>query len=87
MSSLLDTPEHVLRLQIEMWRRMSPEEKLQLVSGLTRASSELCLAGIRLRNPGASERDVRVQFALITMCAELTARVYPDALTPREPAP
>ena len=79
MPPLLDAPEHVARLQIELWRRMSPLEKLQLVSGLTGASRAMCLAGIRLRNPGATEREIGFRFALITLGAELTARVYPDA--------
>ena len=79
MSLLLDTSERVARLQIALWRCMSPLEKLQLVSGLTRASREMCIAGIRLRNPGASEREVRFHLALITLGAELTAKAYPEA--------
>jgi hypothetical protein len=87
MSLSLDTSEHVARLQIELWRRMSPLEKLQLVSGLTRACREMCLAGIRLRNPGASEIEVRFQLALITLGAELTARACPEAVPVRKLAP
>jgi len=78
MSRLLDTSEHVARLQIELLRRMSPLERLELASDLTRAACEMCLAGIRLRHPGASEREVRAQFALITLGAELTAKAYPE---------
>ena len=81
MSPLLDTSEHVARLQIELLRRMSPIEKLQLVSGLTRASREMCLAGIRLRNPGASEHEILFHLALITLGPELTAKAYPEAVT------
>lgn len=79
MSQPLDTPDGVACLQIELWRCMSPHEKLQLVSGLTRATREMCLAGIRLRHPGASEHEVRLHFARITLGAELTARAYPEA--------
>ncbi len=57
---------------------MSPLERLELASDLTRAACEMCLAGIRLRHPGASEREVRAQFALITLGAELTAKAYPE---------
>lgn len=66
---------------------MSPMEKLELVSGLTRACHEMCLAGIRLRNTGASEREVAFRFALITLGPELTARAYPDAVLPLGLAP
>jgi hypothetical protein len=83
----LDTSEQVARLQIELWRRMSPLEKLQLVRALTRTCREMCLAGIRLRNPGASEREVDLHLALITLGAELTARAYPEAVPVRGLAP
>jgi len=58
---------------------MSPAEKLELVSGLTRAARDFCLAGIRLRHPGASDDEVRIRFALITLGSELTAKAYPEA--------
>lgn len=83
----LDTSEHVARLQLELWRRMSPLQKLQLVSGLTRACREMCLAGIRLRHPGASEREIGHRLALITLGPELTARAYPEAAPLLRPAP
>jgi len=76
----LDTSELVAQMQVDLWRRMSPIEKLRLVSGLTKASREMCLAGIRLRSPGASEREIRLRLALITVGPELTAKAYPDAV-------
>lgn len=79
MLSPLDTSEHVARLQQDLWRDMSPLAKLQLASGLTLAARELCLAGIRSRYPGASEHEVTLRFALITLGADLAAKAYPDA--------
>jgi hypothetical protein len=35
MSPPLDTSDDVARMQLELWRRMSPVEKLELVGGLT----------------------------------------------------
>jgi hypothetical protein len=81
-----DTSEQAGRLQIELWRRMSPGQKLQLASGLTRASRAFCLAGIRRRHPEASEKEVMLRFALITLGPELTEKAYPEAVALLGPA-
>jgi hypothetical protein len=43
--------------QVEARRRMSPAERLRLVSETTRAVTSLALAGIRRRYPDASDRE------------------------------
>lgn len=75
----LDTSPAAERLQVELWRRMSPIDKARTVSALTRATQELSLAGIRQRYPHASEREWFVRLAVLTLGRRLTARVYPDA--------
>lgn len=60
---------------------MTPLEKLQTVSALSRDAQELTLAGIRMRHPGASERECQLRLAEIKIGRELTARLYPDART------
>ncbi len=52
----LDTSAAIEQRQVEALRRMSPAEKLQLVSDATQAIIELSLAGIRRRHPAASDR-------------------------------
>ncbi len=79
MGTGFDASQHVAELQIELWRRMSPIEKLDLVNELTVATRELCLTGIRLRHAGASEREVKLRLALITLGRELALRAYPEA--------
>jgi len=79
VTSPLDTSEHVAKLQIDLWRRMTPLERLRLACELTRAAREMCLAGIRRRHPGASEQEVRLRFALIALGPELTVKAYPEA--------
>ena len=49
-----DTTADIERRQIEAWRRLSPADKLRLVSDATRAATTLSLAGIRRRHPQAS---------------------------------
>ena len=51
-----DTPAPVERILIEAWRRMTPEQKLERVFGLTAALRELTAACIRQQRPDASER-------------------------------
>lgn len=52
-----DTSPEIERLQIERWRAMSAADKAALVSGLTAASYELAMAGVRRRHPDASPRE------------------------------
>jgi hypothetical protein len=75
----LDTSEEAARLQVEIWRRMTSLEKAELVSAATRAVEELCLEGIRLRHPGASEEECRLRLAIIKLGPELAVEVYPEA--------
>jgi len=74
----MDTSERAALLQIDLWRRMSAEEKAGLVGGLTRSVQELCLAGIRERHPLASERECLLRLAVIKLGPELACRVYPE---------
>lgn len=74
-----DTSPEVERLQIGLWRRMSALDKARAVDGLSRATQELALAGIRQRHPHASERECRLRLAALRLGPQLAARVYPEA--------
>jgi hypothetical protein len=69
------TSEH---RQIERWRAMSPAEKLALVTGLNAAVDTLALAGIRLRHPGASDREQFLRLACLKLGRGLATQVYPE---------
>jgi hypothetical protein len=79
-----DTSPDIEARQVEAWRRMSPAERLRLVSETSRAVVELSLAGIRRRYPQASEREVFLRLAAIRLGVEATCRVYPEALSLRD---
>ena len=64
-----------------MWRAMTSVQKAELITGLTVAVQQLCLAGIRLRHPEASERECLLRLAVIKLGRELAAKVYPEVLT------
>jgi hypothetical protein len=74
----LDTSPEIERLQIERWRNMSPAEKAALVSGLTQATCELALAGIRQRYPGASSRELFLRLAMLRLGPDLARKAYPE---------
>ena len=74
-----DTSAAVRRLQVGLWRRMSPLEKTALVGDLSRTVELLSLAGIRRRHPGASERECLLRLAALKLGPDLARRVYPEA--------
>lgn len=73
-----DTSREAERVQIALWRAMSPLEKTRIVSAVTRAAQELCLTGIRQRHPGASNSECRAWLARHKLGVALARRVYGD---------
>ena len=71
-----DTPLEVLRVQCGIYRRMSAREKLELVFGTYRTGRQLALAGIRMRNPDATEADLWQIWAREHLGEELFESVY-----------
>jgi hypothetical protein len=55
------------------------------VSGLTNATFVLARAGLRQRYPGASEGELFLRLAILTLGADLAQRAYPDARFLAEP--
>jgi hypothetical protein len=74
-----DTTADIEQRQVDSWRRLSPLERLRLVSDTTRAVMNLSLAGIRSRHPQASERECFLRLAAILLGVDTARRVYPDA--------
>jgi hypothetical protein len=75
-----DTSPEAMRVQLDLWRSMSPAEKATVVSGVSIAVRQLALAGIQARHPGASNRECMLRLALMTLGRELACKVYPDAV-------
>jgi hypothetical protein len=76
----LDTSPDIERRQIERWRQMSTVEKAALISGLTDATFVLARAGVRHRYPDASQRELFLRLAVVTLGPDLAGRAYPDTL-------
>ena len=56
---------------------MTATEKASLITGLTRATFDLALAGIGHRYPAASAREQFLRRAILLYGRDLAARAYP----------
>ena len=74
-----DTSLEAERIQLELWRRMSPIEKLHAVSESTQAVLQLSLAGIRRRHPEAADEERRMRLAILKLGRELACQAFPEA--------
>lgn len=74
-----DTTADIEAKQIELWRRMSPLEKIRLASEMSVATRTLAEAGIRQRFPCVSPREQFLRLAILTLGPDLARLVYPDA--------
>ena len=71
-----DTAEAADRKQFEIWRRMSPQERVDLFRSFNESVQELATIGIRMRHPNASEREMFLRLASTRLDRETMIRVY-----------
>jgi hypothetical protein len=71
-----DTHPQIEALRIEGFRRMTPAEKFAQVAALTRNVRDLGLAGIRMRDPGVSDREARMRLAALTLDQAVLRRAF-----------
>lgn len=71
-----DTAPEALAVQYEIYRQMSPARKFEIIFDLYRMGQELVMAGIRMRNPDATEEQVWRLWARQHLGPELFEIVY-----------
>jgi hypothetical protein len=71
-----DTDPEALAVQYEIYRKMTPARKLEIIFDLYRMGQELVMAGIRMRNPDATDEQVWRLWARQHLGAELFETVY-----------
>ena len=76
ISQLSDTHPRIQQLLIEGYRRMTPQQKLQQVSELTKAVQLLALARIRKKYGNISEREQRLRLASLWLDRETMIKVF-----------
>lgn len=74
-----DTPFEVEQVQIDGWRKMTPQDKMRLISGICRAVEEAAFEGLRRRHPLAGDRELFLRMALLKLGDELAVEAFPEA--------
>lgn len=74
-----DTSVESERVQVALWRRMSPLDKVRAVTELSRSVQKLSLAGIRLRHPDESDHESLLRLAILKLGRQRACQVYPAA--------
>jgi hypothetical protein len=77
-TSLDDTSPHAREALTRLYAQMSPAEKVERLRALTLAANLLTLAGLRARNPEASEHALLLELAKLRLGDDLVRRVYGD---------
>jgi hypothetical protein len=72
-----DTTPEAWRVQVEVYRRMSPSRRLELACQMTDSLRRVVAAGVRARHPEYSEEQVRLAFARLWLGDDLFCKVHP----------
>ena len=72
-----DTSLEAFRIQLEIHRRMTPETRLHLALQWSEEVRELGRAGIRMRHPEYSDREVELASIRLRLGDDLFRSVYP----------
>ncbi len=77
-----DTSADADAVQLELLRRMSPAEKLRLMTELTWAAEQVALAELRRRHPEASDEELFLRLAVRRLGRDVVRAVYGRDLDP-----
>jgi hypothetical protein len=78
-----DTTPEAARVQLEIYRRMPPGQRLRLVLALSDSLRAVVAAGVRTRHPEFNAQEVKLSVARLTLGEELFRKVYPGVRLPR----
>jgi len=71
-----DTDAAAERVLIDLYRRMTPAQKLQAIFELQRTADAIAIAGIRRRHPGVDEAEARLRLAALKYPRELMIAAF-----------
>jgi hypothetical protein len=72
-----DTTLEAARVQIEIFRRMSPGKRLELACQMSNTLRKVVASGVRGRHPDYTEDQVRLAVIRLTLGDKLFREVYP----------
>jgi len=62
-----DTSPEAERVQVELLRRLTPAQRIDLAGGLNQLGRSLVMAGLRQRMPGAGRVEIEHAFIRLTL--------------------
>lgn len=71
-----DTTPEAMRVQLDVWRRMTPERRSLMAAQLCEDVRQNAMAGIRARNPQFSEEEVRLALYELLHGKDVVDRVW-----------
>ena len=75
----LDTSEPAALVQLEVYRRMTPSQRLRIGLELTALSRRLLESGIRRRHPEYTDEELRLATIRAWLGPDTYRMAYPDA--------
>lgn len=75
----VDTSQEAECVQVERFRKMTPEQRLQLGAKLTQIHRNRLAIGVRRRHPEYNEEQVRLAVIRLTIPEKLFLAAYPHA--------
>ncbi len=76
-----DTSRAIEDQQVDAWRRMSSVDIAHALSAAWSAGTQLAWFGLKDRFPDATDDELRVRYAVMTLGRDLAVRMYPHART------
>lgn len=71
-----DTPPHIEEMLIEIYRQMTPAQKMRQVSQLTLAVQQMALARIKKQYGPCSDRELQLRLAALWLDRETMIKVF-----------
>jgi hypothetical protein len=81
-----DTSPEAWKVFLDIQRRMSPAEKLERTFAWSQIVRQFAEAGLREQYPDASDHEILLRYARMTLGPELYRKAYGDELPDYEPA-
>jgi hypothetical protein len=75
----LDTSEEADRIQIEIYRAMSPARRFEIAGELNEMCRDLQRTGIRQRHPEYTDREVHIARSRLILGEKLFAMIHPES--------
>lgn len=75
----LDTTSQAEKVQVEVFRRMKPEIRLQMAIDLAQTSRKLVEEGVYRRHPDYGEDQIRLAAIRLILEEDLFLSAYPEA--------